>query len=105
MVTDIVARFKLKLCLLRAQSVFGAPGAGFRRSPRRQSRQGVENVRERGWHRNCSFTRPYPMGESRLQNLKGPTMHIKGVLHALAVAARVAILLPTVGLAWLIWSR
>jgi hypothetical protein len=32
-------------------------------------------------------------------------MHIKGVLHALAMAARVAILLPTVGLAWLIWSR
>ena len=32
-------------------------------------------------------------------------MHIKGVLLALAVAARVAILLPTVGLAWLIWNR
>ena len=46
-----------------------------------------------------------PTGDSRLQDLKGITMHIKGVLHALAVAARVAILLPTVGLAWLIWNR
>jgi hypothetical protein len=32
-------------------------------------------------------------------------MHIKGVLRALAVAARVAVLLPTFGLAWLIWHR
>jgi hypothetical protein len=32
-------------------------------------------------------------------------MHIKGVLHALALATRVAILLPTVALAWLIWHR
>ena len=40
-----------------------------------------------------------------MRDLKGPQMHIKGVLHALALAARVAILLPTVGLAWLIWHR
>ena len=36
-------------------------------------------------------------------------MHIKGVLLALAVAARVAILVailvPAAGLAWLIWQR
>lgn len=32
-------------------------------------------------------------------------MHIKGVLLALAVAARVAVLLPTLVLAWLIWLR
>jgi hypothetical protein len=32
-------------------------------------------------------------------------MHLKGVLLALAVAARVAVLVPTVVLAWLIWQR
>jgi hypothetical protein len=32
-------------------------------------------------------------------------MHIKGVLLALAVAARVAILVPAAGLAWLIRQR
>jgi hypothetical protein len=32
-------------------------------------------------------------------------MHLKGVLLALAVAARVAILVPAAGLAWLIWQR
>jgi hypothetical protein len=30
-------------------------------------------------------------------------MHIKEVLRALVIAARVAVLLPTLGLAWLIW--
>jgi hypothetical protein len=32
-------------------------------------------------------------------------MHINGILRALAVAARVAILVPAAGLAWLIWQR
>jgi hypothetical protein len=32
-------------------------------------------------------------------------MHIKGVLLALAVAARVAVLVPAFVLAWLIWHR
>jgi hypothetical protein len=32
-------------------------------------------------------------------------MHIKRVLLALAVAARVAVLLPAFALAWLIWQR
>ena len=32
-------------------------------------------------------------------------MHIKRVILALAVAARVAILLPAIVLAWLIWHR
>jgi hypothetical protein len=32
-------------------------------------------------------------------------MHLKGVLLALAVAARIAVLVPTIVLAWLIWQR
>jgi hypothetical protein len=32
-------------------------------------------------------------------------MHINGALLSLAVAARVAILVPAAGLAWLIWQR
>ena len=32
-------------------------------------------------------------------------MHIKGVLLALAVAARVTVLVPAFVLAWLIWQR
>jgi len=37
--------------------------------------------------------------------MKGTAMHIKGVLLALAVAARVAVLVPAFVLAWLIWQR
>jgi hypothetical protein len=32
-------------------------------------------------------------------------MQTKGVLLAMAVAARVAVLVPAAGLAWLIWQR
>lgn len=32
-------------------------------------------------------------------------MHIKGVLLALVLATRVAVLVPTLLLAWLIWQR
>jgi hypothetical protein len=32
-------------------------------------------------------------------------MHIKGVLLSLVVATRVAVLVPTLVLAWLIWQR
>ena len=102
----MVARFKLKLCVLRAQGACSSHPEPV--SVTRQAdctAKGSRTLAKRGWHRNCPSMRPHPMGEFRLQDLKGHTMHIKGVLHALAVAARVAILLPTVGLAWLIWNR
>ena len=37
--------------------------------------------------------------------MKGTAMHIIGVLLALAVASRIAVLVPAFVLAWLIWQR
>ena len=72
------------------------------------SRQGIENVRERRWHVGGTVLATLRGRTRRVHStggLKGTAMHIKGVLLALAVATRVAVLVPAFALAWLSWQR
>ena len=79
----------------------GAPGAEFRHSVR-----ATRPAKGSRTFANVGGTAIAPLcGCTRHVDMKGTAMHIKGVLLALAVAARVAVLVPAFVLAWLIWQR